>query len=90
VGPVPEPLLFFLIVPGIEPGPPDLQPRTLATRPQRRSSCNKSCENSGKLMQAVYPGGKLPLREKTLYISSLPHSPQLLTVRRVSINEVIA
>jgi hypothetical protein len=24
-------------VPGIEPGPPDLQPRTLTTRPQRRS-----------------------------------------------------
>jgi hypothetical protein len=24
-------------VPGIEPGPPDLEPRTLTTRPQRRS-----------------------------------------------------
>jgi hypothetical protein len=24
-------------VPGIEPRPPDLQPRTLTTRPQRRS-----------------------------------------------------
>jgi hypothetical protein len=37
VDPVPEPLLFFLVVPGIEPGPPDLYPRTLTTRPQRRS-----------------------------------------------------
>jgi hypothetical protein len=36
VDPVPEPLLFF-VVPGIEPGPPDLQPSTLATRPQRLS-----------------------------------------------------
>jgi hypothetical protein len=37
VHPVPDPLLFFLVVPGIEPGPPDLLPRTLTTRPQRRS-----------------------------------------------------
>jgi hypothetical protein len=37
VDPVPGPLLFFLVVPGIEPGPPDLQPRTLTTIPQRRS-----------------------------------------------------
>jgi hypothetical protein len=36
--PVTDPLLFFLVVPGIEPGPPDLYPRTLTTRPQRRSS----------------------------------------------------
>jgi hypothetical protein len=36
VDPVPYPLIFF-VVPGIEPGPPDLQPRTLTTRPQRRS-----------------------------------------------------
>jgi hypothetical protein len=36
VDPVPDPLLF-LLVPGIEPGPPNLQPRTLTTRPQRRS-----------------------------------------------------
>jgi hypothetical protein len=28
---------FFLVVPGIEPGSPDLYPRTLTTRPQRRS-----------------------------------------------------
>jgi hypothetical protein len=35
---VPDPLHFFyLVVPGIEPGPTDLQPRTLTTRPQRRS-----------------------------------------------------
>jgi hypothetical protein len=38
VDPVPDALLFFLVVPGIEPGPPDLYPRTLTTRPQRRSS----------------------------------------------------
>jgi hypothetical protein len=38
VDPVPDPLLFSLVVPGIEPGLPDLQPRTLTTRPQRRSS----------------------------------------------------
>jgi hypothetical protein len=31
VDPVPDPLLFFLVVPGIEPGPPDLYPRTLTT-----------------------------------------------------------
>jgi hypothetical protein len=37
VDPVPDPLLFFLVVPGIEPGPPDLLPRSLTTRPQRRS-----------------------------------------------------
>jgi hypothetical protein len=38
VHPVPDPLhFFFLVVPGIEPGPPDLWPRTLTTRPQRRS-----------------------------------------------------
>jgi hypothetical protein len=36
VDPVPDPLLVFPVVPGIEPGPPDLYPRTLATRPQRR------------------------------------------------------
>jgi hypothetical protein len=40
VDPVPDPLLFSfsenLAVPGIEPGPPDLWPRTLTTRPQRR------------------------------------------------------
>jgi hypothetical protein len=34
---VPDPLLFFLVVPWIEPGPPDLYPRTLTTRPQRRT-----------------------------------------------------
>jgi hypothetical protein len=34
---VPDPLLFFLVVPVIEPGPPELQPRTLTTRPHRRS-----------------------------------------------------
>jgi hypothetical protein len=28
---------FFLVMPGIEAGPPDLQPRTLTTRPQRWS-----------------------------------------------------
>jgi hypothetical protein len=46
VDPVPDPLLFSfffftenLVVPGIEPGPPDLLPRTLTTRPQRRSIC---------------------------------------------------
>jgi hypothetical protein len=37
VDPVPDPLLFFLVVSGIEPGPSDLQPRTLTTRTQRRS-----------------------------------------------------
>jgi hypothetical protein len=31
-----RPTTFFLVVPGIEPGPPDLLPRTLTTRPQRR------------------------------------------------------
>jgi hypothetical protein len=36
VNPVPDPTTFFLVVPGIEPGPPDLQPRTLTTRLQRR------------------------------------------------------
>jgi hypothetical protein len=35
VDPVPDPLLF-LVVPGMEPGPPVLLPRTLTTRPQRR------------------------------------------------------
>jgi hypothetical protein len=40
VDPVPDPLLFCLVVPGIEPGPPDRQPRTLTTRPQRRSVGN--------------------------------------------------
>jgi hypothetical protein len=38
VVPVLDQLLFFiLVVPGIEPGPLDLWPRTLTTRPQRRS-----------------------------------------------------
>jgi hypothetical protein len=37
VDPVPDPLLFFSVLPGIEPGLPDLQPRTVTTRPQRRS-----------------------------------------------------
>jgi hypothetical protein len=38
VDPVPDPLLFFfLVLPGIEPRPTDLQPRTLTTRPQRWS-----------------------------------------------------
>jgi hypothetical protein len=44
VDPIPDSLLFFLVVPGIEPGPPDLQPRTLTTRPQRRSSPYKRSE----------------------------------------------
>jgi hypothetical protein len=35
VDPVPDPLLFFLVVPGIEPGP-----RTLMIRPQRWSRDN--------------------------------------------------
>jgi hypothetical protein len=38
VDPVPDSLLFFLVVPGIEYGPPDLKLRTLTTRPQRRST----------------------------------------------------
>jgi hypothetical protein len=37
VDPVPDPLLFSLVVPGIEPGPPDLKARTLTTRPHWRS-----------------------------------------------------
>jgi hypothetical protein len=41
VDPVTDPLLFFLVVPGIELGLPDLEPRTLTTRPQRRSSTAK-------------------------------------------------
>jgi hypothetical protein len=44
VDPVPDPL-FFLVVPRIEPGPPDLQPRTLTTRPQRRSHWSKPGES---------------------------------------------
>jgi hypothetical protein len=39
VDPVPDPLLFFLVVLGIEPGPPDLYPRTLTTRPQWAVLC---------------------------------------------------
>jgi hypothetical protein len=46
VDPVPDPLRFFLVVPGIEPGPPDLLPRTLTTRPQRRSLSTVSLNNS--------------------------------------------
>jgi hypothetical protein len=38
VDPISDPLLFFLVVPEIEPGPPDLKPRTLTTRPQRWST----------------------------------------------------
>jgi hypothetical protein len=38
-GPRSRPITFvFLVVPGIEPGPPDLWTRTLTTRLQRRSS----------------------------------------------------
>jgi hypothetical protein len=37
VDPVPDPLFFFLVVPRIEHETPDLYPRTLTTRPQRRS-----------------------------------------------------
>jgi hypothetical protein len=45
VDPVPEPLLFFILaVPGIEPGPPDLYPRTLTTIQQRRSMLLKEIE----------------------------------------------
>jgi hypothetical protein len=47
VNPVPDPQLFFLVVPGIEPGPPDLLPRTLTTRPQRRSWISYSVYNNG-------------------------------------------
>jgi hypothetical protein len=36
VDPVPDPLLFFLVMPGIEPGSPDLA-KNLTTKPQRRS-----------------------------------------------------
>jgi hypothetical protein len=32
-GPRSRPTTFFLVVSGIELGPPDLQPRTLTTRP---------------------------------------------------------
>jgi hypothetical protein len=31
---------FFLVVPGIEPRPPDLYPRTLTTKPQKKASLN--------------------------------------------------
>jgi hypothetical protein len=47
VDPVPDPLLFFLVVPGIEPGPPDLT--TLTTRPQRSVKLNKVCTGSETL-----------------------------------------
>jgi hypothetical protein len=46
VDPVPDPLLFFLVVPGMEPGPPDLKPRTLTTRPQRRSALSTAHFNN--------------------------------------------
>jgi hypothetical protein len=61
---VPDPLLFFLVVPGIEPGSPDLQPRTLITRPQRRS---RNAPNESK---ALLTGRGGPKAGET---SRLPH-----------------
>jgi hypothetical protein len=43
VDPVPDPLLF-LVVPGIEPGPPELKPRTLTTRPH--TNIPRTCQNA--------------------------------------------
>jgi hypothetical protein len=37
VDPVPDPLLFFLVVPGIEPGPPDLYIKTKQILSELRS-----------------------------------------------------
>jgi hypothetical protein len=44
---------FFLLVPGIEPGPPDLYPRTLTTRPQRRSGWLQTLPNSELTDQSI-------------------------------------
>jgi hypothetical protein len=41
---------FFLVVPGIEPGPPDLWPRILTTRPQRRSYIHHSISIHGVVL----------------------------------------
>jgi hypothetical protein len=47
-GPRSRPTTFFLlVVPGIEPGPPNLQPRTLITRPQRQSLLTQSLSKQG-------------------------------------------
>jgi hypothetical protein len=62
VDPVPDPLLFFLVVPGIEPGPPDLQPRTLTTRPQRLE-----LEHSSQSRGEVKRGGTITLLSMHLH-----------------------
>jgi hypothetical protein len=43
VDPFPNPLL--IVAPGIKPGPLDLQPRTLTTRPQRRQFADEQLMN---------------------------------------------
>jgi hypothetical protein len=53
VDPVSDSLLFFLVVPGIEPGHPDLYPITLTTRPQRRSKTQLSNEINTCLFRKV-------------------------------------
>jgi hypothetical protein len=40
-------------VPGIEPGPPDLWPRTLTTRQQRRSRSNKEAQNNKYIIRTT-------------------------------------
>jgi hypothetical protein len=50
-GPVPDPLLLRKsVAPGIESGSLDLQPESLTTRPQRRSSVQEYiCKNSRRV-----------------------------------------
>jgi hypothetical protein len=75
VNPVPDPLLFFLVVPGIELGPPDLYPRTLTTRPQRRSlgdSIDTIKKNTETLIDASKGGwSRNKHRENQVYVAVL-------------------
>jgi hypothetical protein len=46
VNPVPDPLLFFLVVPGIELGPPDLYPSLIQEEIKRRLNSGNACYHS--------------------------------------------
>jgi hypothetical protein len=70
---VPDPLLFFLVVPGIEPGPPDLLPRTLTTRPQRKSHSLQTVRKMRDLPTSV----ALQL-EEIHNLHRVPQIPQLM------------
>jgi hypothetical protein len=71
VDPVPDALLyFFLEVPGIELGPPDMSPRILTTRPQRRSAYTLSVANSYVSAQPLHSTTRMLKKWRYIFVKS--------------------